>query len=136
MQGQKLLLTPILLAILLLGSFGGPASAQSPNGGDASAAATILGTGFTYQGQLIKDGVPANGSCDLRFTLYDASSGGSPVGSLVQKLAVTLTGGLFTVPDLDFGSGSFSGQRRWLQVEVSCPASGTPSYTVVGAVRS
>ncbi len=89
-----------------------------------------LGTAFTYQGQLIKDGAPANGACDLRFTLFNAGIGGSPVGPPVEKLAWPVTGGLFTVPDLDFGSAAFAGEARWLQVEVRCPPDGT--YTVVG----
>lgn len=32
--------------------------------------------GFTYQGQLSSAGVPANGSFDFRFTLFNAASGG------------------------------------------------------------
>ena len=48
----------------------------------------------------------------------------------MEELAVPVTGGLFTVPDLDFGSAAFAGEARWLQVEVRCPPDGT--YTVVG----
>jgi hypothetical protein len=65
-----------------------------PAGGAASPAAVTLGTAFTYQGQLAKDGAPANGTCDLRLTLFDAVAGGSQVGSLVEKLAQLAAGGL------------------------------------------
>ena len=40
------------------------------------AAATPLGTAFTYQGQLEQSGAPANGSCDMLFSLFGAASGG------------------------------------------------------------
>ena len=90
-----------------------------------------MGTVFTYQGQLIKDGVPVNGTCDIRFILYESGAGGSQVGPIVEKLAVTVTSGFFTVPDLDFGSGVFAGDRRWLEVAVKCPAGGR-SYATVG----
>ena len=45
-----------------------------------------LGAGFTYQGKLTDGGTPANGTYDFEFNLYDALSGGSPVGSLRAKL--------------------------------------------------
>ena len=138
MKGQKLLVSVAATAVVLLGLVAGLAAAQAPEPGDAGAAAPVgtdaptpLGTAFTYQGQLIKDGVPANGSCDMRFILYDAGVGGNQVGPILEKLAVIVTGGLFTVPDLDFGGGVFAGDRRWLEVAVKCPA-GSGSYATVG----
>ena len=91
-----------------------------------------MGTAFTYQGQLIKNGSPVNDACDFRFTLYDAQSGGSVVGTYQDKPSVTVTGGLFTVPDLDFGAGIFTGDARWLDVQVRCPA-GSGGYAAVGS---
>ena len=57
-------------------------------------------TNFTYQGQLRQSGVPQEGPCDLKFSLFDVA--GNPVGSPQDKAAVPLTKGLFTV-ELDFG---------------------------------
>jgi len=42
--------------------------------------AGTLGTAITYQGKLSDAGNPANGSYDLKFTLYDAASAGGAVG--------------------------------------------------------
>ncbi len=134
MNSHRYLVSAAMMAVLLLGLAAGLAAAQAPDGGTAGPDAVALGTSFTYQGQLIVNGTPANGSCDFRFTLYDAASSGSQVGSAVVKPALPVTGGLFTT-DLDFGTGIFAGQKRWLQVEASCPASASPSYTVVGALQ-
>ncbi len=79
-----------------------------------------LGSGFTYQGQLMYDGAPITATCAMTFTLYDAASAGSPVGSPVGVSGVAVTNGLFTVP-LDFGSAAFGGEARWLGIRVACP---------------
>jgi hypothetical protein len=80
-------------------------------------AQTPLGTAFTYQGRLTDGGSPANGSYDLEFKLFDAAVEGAQVGSTVTLTSVGVTGGLFTV-SLDFGTGIFAGNRRWLQMGV------------------
>ncbi len=89
--------------------------------------AVNAGTAFTYQGRLSKDGAPVQGVCDFQFTLWDSASGGTALGTAPVN-AVTVTGGLFTIPALDFGSNAFTGQARWLDVAVRCPA-GSGSYT-------
>ncbi|MBC8001227.1 MAG: hypothetical protein H7X97_01450, partial [Opitutaceae bacterium] len=101
-----------LLACLLAPVVSQPAFAQS--------------TTFTYQGRLTENGVAANGSNDLTFTLYDAASGGATVGvsNVVKSLAVT--NGLFTVT-LDFGAG-FDGRARWLEIAVR-PGASAGDYT-------
>lgn len=43
------------------------------------------GTAFTYQGQLNVGGIPANGNYDLRFAIYDLSSGGSQQGGTLNQ---------------------------------------------------
>lgn len=87
------------------------------------------GTAFTYQGQLKQSGAAFNGVADLEFRLFTLASGGSQVGPTVSASAKTITGGVFT-HDLDFGSGVFTGDERWLQVAVRIPA-GSGAFTTL-----
>jgi hypothetical protein len=74
------------------------------------------GAAFTYQGRLNNSGSPANGSYDLPFALFNASTGGSRVGGTVTNLALGVTNGLF-ITTLDFG-GVFIGNAAWLAIGV------------------
>jgi hypothetical protein len=94
-----------------------------------SAAAAPLGTAFTYQGQLQQSGTLANGTCDFQFDLFAAASGGSTLGTQA-KSSVTVSNGLFTIPDLDFGSSAFTGDALYLGIGVRCPA-GSGGFTVL-----
>lgn len=87
--------------------------------GSIPAQAAVMGTAFTYQGQLTSSGTPVSGTCNFTFKLYDALSGGTQVGSTLTKTGVTLTNGLFTTT-LNFGSSAFSGNARWLQIAAKC----------------
>jgi hypothetical protein len=78
-----------------------------------------LGTAFTYQGQLIKSGVPLTDTCDLRFRLFDAAAGGNQIGSTQTLNGQSVINGLFTV-QLDFGQGAFNGDARWLEIAPKC----------------
>ena len=80
------------------------------------------GTAFTYQGRLTDNDTPANGLYDLRFTVYDAPSGGNAVGSTVEANDLGVTNGLFTVT-LDPGANVFTGAARWLNIGVRPGAS-------------
>jgi hypothetical protein len=51
----------VVVSSLVCALLAGVAGAQTP-----------VGTAFTYQGRLADAGTPAQGSYDLRFTLYDA----------------------------------------------------------------
>ena len=73
---------------------------------------------FTYQGQLIQSGNPANGLYEMEFTLFDAETNGNQVGTSVAVAPVTVSNGLFTVT-LDFGAVAFNGAARWLEITVS-----------------
>ena len=91
--------------------------------------AAWLGPAFTYQGQLDDAGLPANGLYDLRLTLFDAVTSGSPVSGVLTNAATPVSNGLFTVT-LDFGSSPFNiGQSRWLQIEVR--TNGAPSFSAL-----
>ena len=76
-----------------------------------------LGSAFTYQGRLDAGGSPANGNYDLQFAVFDASTGGSQLGSSLTNAATVVSNGLFTVT-LDFGAGVFTGASRWLAIGV------------------
>lgn len=90
--------------------------------GGSSSTAAALGPGLAFQGQLADDvtGVPLDGICDLRFGLYDAATGGTKLGE-VQRDNVEVVNGIFAV-NLDFDPKHFSGEGRWVHMEVRCPA--------------
>lgn len=74
------------------------------------------GTAFTYQGRLLDDGVPANGTnYGMDFHLYDSPTNDLRFGS-VSVEGVVVSNGLFTVT-LDFGN-VFSGDARWMGIWV------------------
>jgi len=134
MKGKRTMVGSIL-AMLLLALAAGLTLAQEPQPpgesvqlqGDMGIQAA-LGTAFTYQGQLRRDGNLVNGACDFRFTLWDAETGGNQIGPNQEKTNVPVTNGLFTV-QLDFGAGAFQGDARWLQIAVKC--AGDASYTTL-----
>ena len=118
MKGKRLLGSTLAAALVLV-LMAGLALAQTPTG-------SPVGTAFTYQGQLKSNGAPYTGTCDLRFKLYDDPGAGSQIGPTQTKTSVGLTDGYLTV-QLDFGSGAFAGDARWLNIEVCCPT-GNCSY--------
>ncbi len=71
---------------------------------------------FTYQGRLDVAGVPANGTFDLSFSLWDAETGGAQIGSTIDEPAFPISNGIFTV-SLAF-PGAFVGEQRYLEVTV------------------
>ena len=117
------------IALLVVGLIVSTPSALQAQG--LAPQGTSVGTAFTYQGRLLKNDSPVSGSCDFQFSLWDAQSGGSQVGSTVAKDSVNVQDGYFAV-DLDFGGSAFTGDARYLQVEVKC--SGDSSYTNLGRV--
>ena len=83
----------------------------------APGAPSPLGTAFTYQGQLVNGGSPANGNYDLCFKLYDDPATGSEIATPVLVAGEAVSNGVFTVT-LDFGTGAFTGGARWLELQV------------------
>lgn len=92
-------------------------------------ASSSMGTAFTYQGELIREGSPANGTFDFVFQFYD---GADPITSVLMGEAsangVAVSRGLFSVL-LDPGANLFTGQAIWAQVQVK--ASGPGPYTAL-----
>lgn len=91
------------------------------------AAAAFRGAGqpldstFTYQGQLRNAGQLVNGNVDVRFTLWDSDVAGSQIGTANSFNNYPLADGRFAL-GLNFGTGAFNGDQRWVQVEFRNPA--------------
>jgi hypothetical protein len=96
------------------------------------ASAAPLGTEFTYQAEVVNAGVLAAGPVDLRFRVYDAAVGGARVDAIgpfgVERAATALVNGRFTTT-LDFGAAVYSGDARWLEIDVR--AAGGGAYTTL-----
>src|SRR5580765_6442893 len=88
MRPRSVLVTLLILAWLVLGASG---QVAADPGGPHTPAAT-LGTGFTYQGQLVSGGAPVSGACDMAFRLYDDALAGVQVGGTITT-PVTVTSG-------------------------------------------
>src|SRR5258706_8014540 len=74
-------------------------------------------TAFNYQGKLNDGGIPANGSFQMQFKLFDSLGGAGQIGSTIPDVPVTVNQGVFSVK-LDFGSNALSGANRWLEIAV------------------
>ena len=86
-------------------------------------------TAFTYQGELEQGGVPASGSHDFEFRLYDQASGGTPFAGPVNAEDVLVDGGLFAT-EVDFGMNVFGLMDLWLEIRVREGAS-TDGFTTL-----
>lgn len=91
-----------------------------------------IGTGFTYQGQLKQAGLPVTNTCDFEFSLWDGDNDPEPGIQIESAIPLTteVRNGLFQVI-LDFGSTVFSGDARWLQVDVCCSSPCAPGFTTL-----
>jgi len=86
-----------------------------------SVQAAPLSNEISYQGQVKADGLPINDPVDLRFTLWDAATGGTSDPDVLTKSNLSVVNGLFTTA-LDFGPGAFEGSAKWLAIEIRHPA--------------
>lgn len=120
----------LLITMLLLTSGIGNLVAQNTAPQDSTVAQSVIGSAFSYQGQLKNSGGPVNGVCDFEFTLWEAGSSTAELGKQ-SKTNISVSNGLFTIPDLDFGANAFvSDAERWLGIAVRCPAA-SGSYTAL-----
>jgi hypothetical protein len=119
-MSRKLLLIILFCIISLLVT----ASIVLANGLEkAKPARTIsspTGTTFTYQGNLSEAGSPANGSHNFRFYLWDDSSKTTLIGTYpaIGTIPTDVVEGAFFIK-LDFGANAFTGEARWLEIEVN-----------------
>lgn len=126
------------LVLAMAGGFirlSGHAQAQGPALQQGAVLQTALGSGFTYQGRLVYNGQPVNNdTCSIIFSLWDATIGGSQIGS-DRYVVVHPQDGYFTA-EVDFGSGVFTGDERYLQLQVDCAGDSDPGTgTVLPRVR-
>jgi hypothetical protein len=120
----------ILLSVLLAAG----AIAAAPAGAEAAPPSEFsLGTAFTYQGTLQQHGLPAEGSFDLAFELYDSAEGGTFLGR-IDRLDQPIAGGGFAV-ELDFGVDVYSVDAAWLEIQVR-PAGGAGYTTLAPRQRA
>lgn len=119
----------VTLCVLLLAAVPAVQAARggSPQLAPAAPQAEAVGSAFTYQGNLKKDGQPANTTCSFQFGLWDAATAGVQQGTTQAVSNVAVQGGLFTV-QLDFGA-AFTGDARWLETAVQC--AGDASFTTL-----
>ncbi len=128
-MNRRWLLTVAVVLVLLGALFIADATlAQDLEPPTPLAPQSPLGTTFTYQGQLKKNGAPITDNCSMAFRLYDQASGGNQIGNPITT-TVLITNSVFTV-QLNFGAGPFAGEARWLSIKVRC--SGDDTYSDLG----
>jgi hypothetical protein len=111
---RSIYLTELIIASALLWSVSSPAFAALPSA-------------FTYDGVLSID----NGRYDLRFKLWTDPTDGTQVGSTLIRQQVTLQALRYRV-NLDFGTGAFTGDNRYLEIGYR-PAISTGAFTVLSS---
>ena len=72
-----------------------------------------------YQGRMEKDGVPSSGDHELRFSLFDAPTGGTALWT--QTSTITLNGGHFSAVLANINSAAVQAGELYLSVEVQGP---------------
>lgn len=123
----------IILILIAMTIFGLAFTLAAQAGQRPNAVTNQAGPGFTFQGHLQDNGSPVSGSCDIRAGLWDAVSGGTQAGSNQTVSNVGVVDGRFTITlneNSEFGPEAFTGQERWLQIAVRCPA-GSGSYNTL-----
>ncbi len=122
------------VGMLALALVMGSVLAQEPEDGPPlSAAGGSATASFTYQGRLLENGQPVNGTYDFEWTIWDASVAGNAVASSCAGCyaGIAVQDGVFTLYIM-LNSGSlhdvFNGGHRW--IEVSAAPSGTGNWQV------
>lgn len=116
----KLSLFSFLLTFSLLITSSGIAVNSMYTAGTFPDLPSALGSAFTYQGRLMDDSAPANGTYNFRFHLWADQGKTTLLGTYpkTNTVALDVVDGYFTVL-LDFGVGIFGGDERWLEIEVN-----------------
>lgn len=125
MKHQSLwtILAVVLISILIVTG----TTAQDDRTRDTDNVHAQVGHAFSYQGRLENNAAIVNSTCDFQFRLFNAANNGTQIGSLQTSTNVSVNDGYFTVM-LDFGANAFTGEARWLDIQVRCPG-GSGTYT-------
>lgn len=86
----------------------------------SAAAAQPGATAFTYQGELLQEGVPANGTFDMLFVLFNSPTSAVQLGGAQCADDVQVVDGRFAAV-IDMGN-SFDGGARYLEIHVRAGA--------------
>ena len=108
----------LLIAVVVVMCAGLVGTVAAQAGGEPNAPEAAVTTKFTHQAQIKRNGVLFNGTCDMRFTLWDAATVGTQLATYTPPTLVTVTDGVFAV-EVDFGN-QFKGDARWIQTEAKC----------------
>ena len=101
---------------------------------NTQATEALAGPGFSYQGRLDDASGPVTNTCDFQFSLWDGSTGGSQIGSTETLGNIVVDEGVFSSiinSSGTFGNNPFTGEERFLQVAVRCPASSGEYATLI-----
>jgi len=79
-------------------------------------------------------GGPATGLYSLAFSVFDASTNGVQIASVVEIAPVAVSNGLFSVL-LGFGVAAFTGDARWLEIAVTPYGSAQPAVRLTPRQR-
>ena len=90
-------------------------------------------TSFTYQGKLTQNGTPANGSYEMRFTLYDQAANGFQIGTPKTIPNIAVVSGVFTV-QIAVGDWSFDQNDRFMEIAVR-PQGNTNPFTALAPLQ-
>ena len=115
---MKKLLSALSVVVILTFGVIGTLVAQGTQPPQPAVPQITLGTAFTYQGVLRRSSGPVTAVCDMAFRLRSLPIGGPVIGSAITT-TVPITNGQFIV-GLDFGSGAFTGEERYLDIQVRC----------------
>jgi hypothetical protein len=107
-----------------------------PEGGESSEpavlspdnTAALVGSSFTYQGQLKNSGAPVNDHCDFIWDLFADPDVGTSLATDTDT-DVLLTNGLFTVV-INVPASVIDGHARYVEIQVRCPT-GIGVYTTL-----
>ena len=86
---------------------------------------------FTFQGRLTDSTLPAGGTYQMQFSIWDAATLGTQQGTTITNNSVTVTNGVFTV-NLDFSPATpfAAGSDRWIEIAVRKPTD-PPGFTTL-----
>jgi len=129
---RKTLIGLMMVLGLLFGLTGGGAVGQGIGPQESAGPQAAVGTAFTYQGRLLDNGSAVNGTCDLRFGLYDYGLSPTLMEGPVDVPGVVVGDGYFSAA-VDFGTDAFTGEARQMEIAVRCP-SGSGSYSTLGGM--